>query len=240
VIRPWRPLADPGKTFAEHPLWDARVVDGKGNTESEDPNALMTALQPSTTKQDWNGIIARARKLEPEAFDEIVDTYAGRLCGFFHRALGNKEEAEDLTQEVFVRVVRNIESYTESGRFEAWLFRIAANLVRDRIRSEKRSPTIVETGDDDVDSVDGGGGYRMCHNARPGQAMESEEESTRLQHAIDQLPEGERKVILLRHYGGLSFADIAEYMGTPIGTALARAHRGLAKLRTSMEQTRDG
>jgi len=196
----------------------------------------MTVINQSPTARDWDKVIQRAQKLDPSAFDEIVDAYASRLCGFFHRLLGKNADAEDLTQEVFVRLVRSIGSYKESGRFEAWLFRIAANLARDRVRSSKRSLTIVETsgGDEDnglgaLDSPDQRGA------SAPDRALQREEQATRLQRAIDRLPQGEREVVLLRHYGELSFAEIAEYMDTPIGTALARAHRGLAKLRGWME-----
>ncbi len=195
----------------------------------------MTTISPTTTSRDWDEVIARAQQLDPAAFDEIVDEYAGRLCGFFRRLLGHRAEAEDLTQEVFVRVVRNIGSYAESGRFEAWLFRIAANLARDRIRSGKRSLTIVDTSDDEDSGLDDLDAPDRRGTSPPDRALEQQDESTRLQEVIDRLPAGEREVILLRHYGELSFADIAEYMGTPIGTALARSHRGLAKLRAWME-----
>lgn len=90
--------------------------------------------EPSAIAHDWAEVIRRARELDAEAFDEIVDAYAGRLYGFFHCMLGRREEAEDLVQEVFVRVVKSIPEYREEGRFEAWLFRIAGNLVRDRLR----------------------------------------------------------------------------------------------------------
>lgn len=192
----------------------------------------MTTISPTCTSRDWDEVIARAQQLDPEAFDEIVDAYAGRLCGFFRRLLGKNADAEDLTQEVFVRVVRNIGSYSESGRFEAWLFRIAANLARDYIRSGKRSLSIVDTHNDEDDGLDVSDKRATLP---PDRTLEQVDESIRLQKVIDRLPAGEREVILLRHYGELSFADIAEYMDTPIGTALARAHRGLAKLREWME-----
>lgn len=195
----------------------------------------MTTVKPSATDRDWDRVLASARKLEPEAFDEIVEAYAGRLCGFFRRLLGKDADTEDLTQEVFVRVVRNIGSYSESGRFEAWLFRIAANLARDQIRGDKRSLTVVDVGDSDDGGIDDLRASDRGGTCAPDRSLERMDESTRLQEGIDRLPVGEREVILLRHYGELSFADIAEYMGTPIGTALARAHRGLAKLRAWME-----
>lgn len=197
----------------------------------------MSKVDRSPKTRNWDAIIQRAQRMDASAFDEIVDAYAGRLCGFFLRLLGQRDDAEDLTQEVFVRLVRGIGSYSEKGRFDAWLFRIAANLARDRVRREQRSPGTVgydaddETGERFAET--GPDGRADCH--RPERAVEAAEEARQLEKAIARLPEMEREVVLLRHYGQLSFAEIAQYMDTPIGTALARAHRGLGKLRDWME-----
>src|SRR5262245_20722247 len=90
--------------------------------------------------------ISRAQKGDSAAAEWIVDQFSGRVFGFFYRTTGSRAEAEDLMQDVFVRVVRMIGSYQHDGRFEAWLFRIAANLGRDRARKAKRSPRFVSAG----------------------------------------------------------------------------------------------
>ena len=187
----------------------------------------------------WASVILRAQQLDPTAFDEIVDTYAGRLAGFFRRMLDRHEDAEDLVQEVFVRVVQTIQDYREDGRFEAWLFRIAANLARDRIRRKSRSPHVRSL--DGSGAVDGD--YAMeptpgdTSADSPAGAAELPDEVDRMQHSLGRLPASEREVVLLRHFGHLSFAEIARFMETPLGTALARAHRGLGKLRQWMESS---
>ena len=184
----------------------------------------------SVIAHDWAEVIRRAKELDAAAFDEIVDAYAGRLYGFFHRMLGRREEAEDLVQEVFIRVVKSIPEYREAGRFEAWLFRIAGNLVRDRLRRA--------TAGDAVNVVD----PQTEINDHPrgsakgvGDGLERREDINRLQPLLARLPSVEREAVLLRHYGELSFAEIAEYTAAPLGTVLARVHRGLAKLREWME-----
>ncbi len=186
----------------------------------------------SEVSEDWASVMRRAKRLDAAAFEKIVDTYSGRLYGFFQRMLGGREEAEDLVQEVFVRVVKAIAEYREEGRFEAWLFRIAGNLVRDRLRREPRESAkgMAEQGDNVL--------LNSCMDRHMGSGMdtfEHRDDADRLQKCLTKLPTVEREVILMRHYGELSFADIAEYTAAPLGTVLARAHRGLAKLRQWME-----
>lgn len=188
----------------------------------------------SEISEDWASVMRRAKDLDAAAFEEIVDAYSGRLYGFFQRMLGGREEAEDLVQEVFVRVVKAIAEYREEGRFEAWLFRIAGNLVRDRLRREPRESALGTAHHDDADELESRTGHRAGGAA---ETLEHREDADRLQKCLTKLPTVEREVILMRHYGELSFAEIAEYTAAPLGTVLARAHRGLAKLRRWMEST---
>ena len=190
--------------------------------------------QHSAAAHDWAEVIRKAKDLDAGAFDEIVDAYSSRLYGFFHRMLGQREEAEDLVQEVFVRVIKGVTEYREEGRFEAWLFRIAGNLVRDRIRREPKEPTIGSVGQDHADDLES---RTDRQTGGAGESLERREDVDRMQKCLAKLQSAEREVILMRHYGELSFAEIAEYTAAPLGTVLARAHRGLAKLRQWMEST---
>jgi len=181
-----------------------------------------------------NDLISRARQRDPAAFETLVEIYSPRLYGYFYRLTGQREDAEDLLQEVFVRFVRMIGRYEHDGRFDAWVFRIATNLVRDRVRRQKRSPglEVLGTDEDEPGRVEE---LADDDGDQPVSAMELTEQVDRLQAALRQLPEAEREVILLRHFSQISFREVAEAMGTPLGTALARAHRGLARLRQLME-----
>lgn len=177
---------------------------------------------------DW---LQQARSLDPTAFDRLIDEYAPRLHGFFRRMCGDVPDVEDLVQEVFIRVVRNIGDYHERGRFEPWLFRIAGNLARDRFRRESIGLRLVTGAEEDGDAM-----RAIVDRAEPqASATEHSEDADRLQAAMRRLPEAEREVVLLRHYGELSFAEIAELTDAPLGTVLSRAHRGLGKLREWME-----
>jgi len=183
------------------------------------------------------GWVQQARRGDAAGFDALIDAYGSRLLAYLRRMTGREHEAEDLLQDVFVRVVSSIDKYTEDGRFEAWIFRIAANLVRDRARRRKRRglPLSLSAGEEP-------GAVAEPPDRRgplPGGRAELAEQADRLNAAMDQLPDAEREVLTLRHFGGLSFKEIAEVMGTPLGTALARSHRGLGRLRELMTDTTD-
>lgn len=196
-------------------------------------------------ESDLAMVIRRAQERDPEAFDTLVEAYSQRLYGYLYRLTSSRDEADDLLQDVFVRVVRTLDRYHHDGRFEAWLFRIATNLVRDRVRRLKRRPTTNPSshlsGTGEYDSANGF--LDSCASAdeslRPESRLETAEDADRLQAALLRLPEGEREVIMLRHFSDMSFKEIAAATDTPIGTALARSHRGLAKLRHLMEEPAD-
>ncbi len=184
-------------------------------------------------------VIRGAQRGDSAAFDRLVEAYSGRIFGFLYRVSGSKHDAEDLLQEVFLRVVRMIGAYEHTGRFESWLFRIAANLTRDVIRRAKRAPRLLSA------DADEGAGNEGFHSARrrteiagPAQPADAglirREELDALGVALAKLPEAEREVVMLRHFSQMSFAEIAAVMDTPLGTALARAHRGLRRLRGIM------
>jgi len=183
-------------------------------------------------------VIARAKQRDPAAFEMLVELYGTRLYGYFYRFTGSRDESEDLLQETFIRMVRMISRYEHSGRFDGWVFAIATNLVRDRVRRTKTAkaagfyPRLQATEEEEAGLLRN---FPDTPASEPMNKLERAEQVERLQQAISQLPEPEREVILLRHFSQMSFREIAEQMQTPLGTALARAHRGLARLREIME-----
>lgn len=161
---------------------------------------------------------------DEEAWRYLVEAYSHRVFGLIRAQCGNNELAEEITQSTFCTVVMKIGQYTEVGRFEAWLFRIAMNRLRDEMRRRKRQAKPIA---DEVLTVLAGG-------INPDDEKQNEADSDQLaslREAMVKLSESDLKVIHLRHYGGLSFAQIAQVLGDPIGTVLARQHRALKKLR---------
>lgn len=179
--------------------------------------------------------LSRARRQDPAALTALFDAYGGRVFGLLQRMVRSRETAEDLLQETFLRVVRTIESYEHDGRFEAWLFRIAANLARDHGRKQQRrgTPATLDGGDDE-------GTIDVAAAEAPAWAgLQQAEEVAELEAALQRLPGAEREVLLLRHFGELPFKEIAALLGVPLGTALARAHRGLKRLKSELSATVD-
>ena len=186
-----------------------------------------------------SSLIAGAQRGDPECFDGLIDAYADRLYGYFCRSTGSRTVAEDLLQDLFLRLVQTIERYDHRERFEAFLFRIAGNLNRDRIRRARRSREKVRLADEIDRSMerDQPCGAATSSEVQVRDTLEQSERLDQMQAAMAKLPPAEREVIVLRHFSELSFKQIAILMDTPIGTALARAHRGLNKLRAMLAGT---
>ena len=184
-------------------------------------------------QQRLRAIIASAQAGRPDGYEALLEAYGSRLYGYFVRATSNAHDAEDLLGELMLRLVRTLKSYDERGRFEPWLFRIAANMVRDRWRRKRARPGTLS-----LSAEDAAGealSRRMPGEAKPVDAdLLAAEASERLNAALDELDETTRQMILLRHFGEMSFKDLAKTFRCPLGTVLARVHRGLEKLKSLM------
>ena len=184
--------------------------------------------------QELREAIISAKAGRAEGFEAILDAFAGRLYGFFFRATASHHDAEDLLGEISLRLVRRLKSYDERGRFEQWLFRIAGNLVRDRIRRIKVRPTVLSLSAED--SVGRPLGECVSDDCDPvDRAVLAAEMSRQLASAMATLETQTQEMILLRHFGQLSYKEIADLLDCPLGTVLARVHRGLKKLRHVMD-----
>lgn len=183
--------------------------------------------------QQLRALIASAQAGEGEAYRELLAAYGPRLYGYFLRATGSHHDAEDLLGELMLRLVNKLPSYDHRGRFEPWLFRIAANMVRDRIRRMKANPTPAslsatsQSGEAWADQL-------LAEAPRAEAGLLAAEASADLHKALSKLDVTSREMILLRHFGQMSFKEIAEVFECPLGTALARVHRGLRTLRRLM------
>ncbi|CAI8217627.1 sigma-70 family RNA polymerase sigma factor [Bacteroidia bacterium] len=141
--------------------------------------------------------------------------------------------AEDIFQETFIKIIKNLKAgkYNEEGKFLPWAARIARNMAIDYFRKTKRMPTITDSSGHDVFRT-----LKIKTENREQQIIRSEKESM-VRAAIDKLPPEQRQVLILRHYGDLSFKEIAEMTNVSINTALGRMRYAITNMRKVMANT---
>ena len=207
-----------------------------GPEKASAPKKKGSRPRRGALRQPIPALVAAARKGTRGAFQELLGAYGPRLYGYFFRATGRHHDAEDLLGELTLRLVRQLGKYDHRGRFEPWLFRIAANMVRDRIRRRKTRPTAVSL------SIEDNSGEPLADKLPGTEAAVDEdlvaaEMSKELHDALQSLDERTREIILLRFFGQMSFKELADTFQCPLGTVLARVHRGLKALRHIMAKT---
>lgn len=190
----------------------------------------VETLKRLSQASDLTRLVQSAKAGEPEALERLVDLYARRLYGLLYRLTGSRTDAEDLLQETFIRMLRGLQAYRENGRFEAWLFSIAANLARDFLRRQNRTaPAGNSLSRNEQQPV------LPSNEPTPEEKFAEAERVDLLQRAMNELSSSEREIVSLRFFSGLGFKDIAEILGVPLGTALARAHRAVKHLREKLQ-----
>jgi len=178
-------------------------------------------------------LVAATRDGDASAFDQLVRRWDRKIHGAAFRVLGSHEDAREVSQEAFLKAYRAIGGFQQRARFSSWLYQIALNLCRDRLR-RKRGRYLVsldEMGEDE--------GARLLPQAPSVHGdVEALDLSERVARAVAELAPEQREVIVLKEYQDLTFAEIAEILGTPVSTVKTRLYRGLTQLRRRLE--RDG
>ena len=186
---------------------------------------------------------------DPGAWRDLVQEYGRRVFGLVVRHCEDGDLAEEITQATFVTLVTKLADfagYEERGRFEPWLFRIAMNRLRDEMRRRKRQATAMDMGPgsdrQEQSTVWATAQHQVVHGGPaaaldPSEGVSRAEQIDKLREAIATLSEADREVLQLRHTAGLTFAQIAETLGEPLGTVLARGHRAIGKLRKLMDES---
>ena len=171
------------------------------------------------------------------ALETLVKRHKERIYTFIISKVRNQELAEDIFQDVFFKVIKSLQKgkYNEEGKFLPWVMRIAHNLVIDHFRKAKRMPILGKLkSDDDFDIFD------IISNGEQTSeyTMMEGEQHEQLKKMVQELPEEQRQVLIMRHYEELSFKEIAEKTGVSINTALGRMRYALINLRKIMEEHR--
>ncbi|MGM0846788.1 MAG: RNA polymerase sigma factor SigW [Bacillota bacterium] len=179
-----------------------------------------------------NKRIKQVLKGDQDAFAEVIELYKDKVFQICFRMLGNRHEAEDISQEAFIRAYVNIHTFNQNRKFSTWLYRIATNLCIDRIRKKKPDYYL----DAEVKGTEGLTMYSQI--AADGQLPEEEVEEMELQAEIQRqilkLPDKYRSVIVLKYIEELSLQEISGILDLPLGTVKTRIHRGREALRKQL------
>ena len=164
-----------------------------------------------------------------QAFDVLVGRYKNKLYTYLCRLLGNRSEAEEFAQEAFVRAYIHAEKYRTVARFSTWLYTIATNIVRNRVRNVKRRPPVVSLWSDNENGEGGGKWMELRDDSqRPDYDMERRNLNELIQDAIERIPGKYRPAFVLREINDLSYEEIAAVTGLKLGTVRSRINRGRA------------
>jgi RNA polymerase sigma-70 factor (ECF subfamily) len=190
--------------------------------------ALISRPGPAT-------LSARACGNAAGAFDALVREHKNRIYSYVCRLTNDSPDAEDLTQEVFVRAYQSFGAFRHEAAVDTWLYRIATNLVIDRFRRGQRAPQWVSAAGDEEDDplAELPALARECDPAGSAQLGELQE---KVRHAISTLPPKLRAAVILHDMEGLSYEDVAAALGCPIGTVKSRLFNARAVLRRKLQR----
>lgn len=175
---------------------------------------------------------------ETKAFDELFNRYRAKLYPYILSLCLNKDEAEDIFQETFIRMVDKLPYYKPQNKFSAWLFLMARNIFLDNRKNKKEkfyresmSLDASREGEEETFKEES-----FASVGDPQSEMVKKEKEELIISAMNELSNQQREIISLRHFAGLSFKEISQELGIPIGTALASFSRGLEKMRERIKR----
>src|ERR671917_392032 len=174
---------------------------------------------------DDSAVVASFLAGEERAFQELVDRYQTRLLNFVYRTIGDREKAEDLVQETFIRVYRHLHRFDQTKKFSTWIYTIASNLAKNELRNRSRNPLVLfqairrpwQEDDRPLQFEDS--------TARPDDMYRKRHLRELVESSVAQLPEHHRQVFVLRELEGKSYEEIAEITATNLGTVKSRLNR---------------
>ena len=188
----------------------------------------MTAIAMPSEAVETNELVARHLSGDARAFGELVGRYHGRLLNFTHRMIGDRERAEDLVQEAFIRVSRHLHRFDPSKKFSTCVYTIASNLAKNELRSHRRSPLVFyqsarAPGDEDHSPLQ----YEDSRS-RPDDMFAGRQLKELVEATLARLSPQYRQVLVLREFEGRSYEEIAEIAGCNLGAVKSRLHRARA------------
>jgi RNA polymerase sigma-70 factor (ECF subfamily) len=192
------------------------------------------AVNPSAAApQEIDPLIERCLKGDQRAWDEIVRLYWRKVFNVAYKFVGRQDEAEDLTQDIFLKLFKSLKTFDRRANFSTWLISVSRNLCIDHYRSVRREHEVV-THDVDVVSL-----ARPSALDSPQVALERRDRVALLRAALDKLAPSLRTAVMLRDIQELSYQEIAEKLGVPEGTVKSRINRGRTELARQIARLRE-
>jgi len=167
---------------------------------------------------------------DSSAFDALLRRWEAKIRGAIYRVVGPSEDVRDLSQETFLKAYRGLHGFRKDARFSSWLYQIALNVCRDRLRRRRHW---AELSFDELE--EGGQEPQMATRPEALDVVAARDLSRAVEAAMGTLPPEQREAIVLKEYQGLTFAEIAEALGIPVSTVKTRLYRGLSHLRGELE-----
>ena len=173
------------------------------------------------------------QKDDNEAFNELVKRYKDRLVNYLYRFTGSFEDAEDVAQDVFIRIFRMKHTYMEMGRFKPWFYTIAGNQVKSHLhsRSKKHAYSLSKTFGEDEREIEVADNQRIAD-----EQITADEEVEYVQKAINKLELKHKEIIILRDIEDMEYEEIAEVLKIPVGTVKSRINRARESLKVILER----
>jgi RNA polymerase sigma-70 factor, ECF subfamily len=172
-----------------------------------------------------SALVSRAQSGEPQAFEELVRRYRNDVYGLSYHFLRNREEAWDVSQEVFIKAYRSLGRFRGDAGIKTWLLRIAANHCKDQFK-KRRLPTV------SLDAMPTQDYFPAASD--PAKELAHSELGAAIQQALDGIPEKHRVAFILREFEGLSYKEMAEVMNCSEGTVMSRLHHARKKLQNKL------
>lgn len=183
-------------------------------------------------------MVLAVREGDTTAYRGLVEKYQTRVYQLVYGMVRNQEDAKDLTQDAFVKAYDNLHRFRLEASFYTWIYRIASNVAIDFIRKRKRRGTTEF--DEQIAARGADGGMAEQHGQdSPSRTLERKQLYARIMDAMQELPEDQRQVILLRELEGLAYKEIAEVMEVPEGTVMSRLYYARKKLQKLLAEERE-
>ena len=213
-----------------HPVQGGSGMQSPSSTQPKNQSNEIKDEQQASNEEDAQ-LVEQAKAGSSAAFDRLVTKHRGRIYAMIYNMVKNDADAWDLSQEVFIKAWKALPKFESRARFTTWLFRISHNAVYDWLR-KRRIQGDGELNDEvfDAAKIEPGALTKPMQNQQPDEALEQSELRQRIDQALNKLSDEHREVVVLREVQGLDYKEIADIIGSSLGTVMSRLYYARQKL----------